>query len=298
MKFLPLPSLAHASHRLLQLLLPGVALASVLLPLSTACAQAPKIFVASFGNDANDGTRNAPKRNFQPAHDAVAAGGQIVVLDTAGYGTLNITKSLAVTVPPGVTGFITSSGAATAISVGGGTSAVVALRGLIIENSNPTPAGVGVFVSAVGNLTMEDCTVRNFGFGMWVDRFNNGKQYLYNSTFRRCSTGISVLAGDGGANTATINGCRLEQNETGLGAGFPNSGSADVTVSGCVVSGSTTVGISSNTANAVIRVSDSSITGNNVGIAVNNSGQVLSRGNNTLENNTSGNTFPGAYSAK
>ena len=46
---------------------------------------ATKIFVASFGNDANDGSRGSPKRNFQSAHDAVAAGGQIVVLDTVGY---------------------------------------------------------------------------------------------------------------------------------------------------------------------------------------------------------------------
>jgi hypothetical protein len=47
-------------------------------------AQATKIFVASYGNDANDGSRASPKRNFQPAHDAVAAGGEIVALDTAG----------------------------------------------------------------------------------------------------------------------------------------------------------------------------------------------------------------------
>ena len=44
--------------------------------------------------DTNDGTRGAPKRNFQPAHDALAAGGQIVVLDTAGYGALTIDRSI------------------------------------------------------------------------------------------------------------------------------------------------------------------------------------------------------------
>jgi hypothetical protein len=50
----------------------------------TLHAQATKIFVASYGNDASDGSRASPKRNFQPAHDAVAAGGEIVALDTAG----------------------------------------------------------------------------------------------------------------------------------------------------------------------------------------------------------------------
>ena len=55
-------------------------------------AQAAKIFVASYGNDANVGTPASPKRAFQAAHNAVAAGGQIVPLDTAGYGGLTITK--------------------------------------------------------------------------------------------------------------------------------------------------------------------------------------------------------------
>jgi hypothetical protein len=68
--------------------IPTLLIAGLIWPLmmGSAHAQATRIFVASYGNDANDGSRGAPKRNFQPAHDAVAAGGQIVVLDTAGYG--------------------------------------------------------------------------------------------------------------------------------------------------------------------------------------------------------------------
>ena len=53
----------------------------LLFPVGALHAQAlSKIFVASYGNDANDGSRGNPKRDFQAAHDAVAAGGQIVVL--------------------------------------------------------------------------------------------------------------------------------------------------------------------------------------------------------------------------
>src|SRR3954463_16798450 len=68
-------------------------------------AQSFRTFVASYGNDANDGSRAAPKHTFQSAHDAVSAGGQIVVLDSAGYGPFTITKSLTIVVPPGVNGF-------------------------------------------------------------------------------------------------------------------------------------------------------------------------------------------------
>src|SRR3954453_17605338 len=80
-------------------------------------AATPKIFVASFGNDANSGSPASPKRRFQAAHDAVAAGGQIVALDTAGYGALSITKSISVTVPPGINGFVSVNGSANGISI-------------------------------------------------------------------------------------------------------------------------------------------------------------------------------------
>src|SRR3954468_5997056 len=103
------------------------------LPLAAAHAAPAKIFVASYGNDADSGSPTSPKRAFQAAHDAVAAGGQIVVLDTAGYGGLNITKSLSVTVPPGVSGFVTVTGSANGIAINAGSTAVVSLHGLIIE---------------------------------------------------------------------------------------------------------------------------------------------------------------------
>ena len=99
-----------------------------------AYAQAPtKIFLASTGNDANDGSRTSPKRSFQSAHDAIADGGNIVVLDTAGYGSLSISKSVAITVPPGVSGFSTGSG----ITVHTGSSSLVTLNGLIVEGPGP-----------------------------------------------------------------------------------------------------------------------------------------------------------------
>src|SRR4051812_26797345 len=93
------------------------AIALILSARASLQAASPKIFVASFGNDANSGSPASPKRGFQAAHDAVAASGQIVVLDTAGYGTLSITKSVTVTVPPGVNGFITAVGNSNGVTI-------------------------------------------------------------------------------------------------------------------------------------------------------------------------------------
>ena len=64
-------------------------------------------FVASYGDDPNDGSHSSPKRNFRAAHDAASDGGQIVVLDTAGHGRLSIAKSLEITTPTDITAFVT-----------------------------------------------------------------------------------------------------------------------------------------------------------------------------------------------
>ncbi len=176
-------------------------------------AQAPKIFVASYGNDANDGSRGSPKRNFQAAHDAVAAKGQIVVLDTAGYGALNITKSLAVTVPPGVNGFVTVSlGTARAITVNvPGSDAVVSLRGLIVEGgadrSTQSPnVNYGILVSACEHFSAEDCTIRNFYDGLIAGAIVNLR--LTSTRFENCRYALDYE----GANEAVVADCTFYNN--------------------------------------------------------------------------------------
>jgi hypothetical protein len=97
----------------------------------------------------------------------VAAGRQIVVLDTAGYGPLTITKSLGMTVPPGVIGFVTVLGNNHGIVINAGSTSVVSLRGLIVEGGGAAAVGNGIWANSVGNLTIEDCTVRNFREGIF-----------------------------------------------------------------------------------------------------------------------------------
>ena len=55
-----------------------------------------RTFVSGLGSDANPCTRTAPCRSFQKAHDVVAANGEVVALDSAGYGKLIITKSVTI----------------------------------------------------------------------------------------------------------------------------------------------------------------------------------------------------------
>ncbi|MBV9658304.1 MAG: hypothetical protein JO295_09360 [Verrucomicrobia bacterium] len=276
-----------------------------LLPATRLHAQASKIFVASYGNDANDGSRGSPKRDFQPAHDAVALGGQIVVLDTAGYGALNIAKSVTITVPPGVNGFVTVANSATAITINTTTTGdVVTLRGLIIEDvtSDGLPFGgsYGVNVLKAGIVNVENCTVRNFAYGINLATANAATLNVFGCDLLGNGYGVAVQATTAVTLAAVVADCRFVANDPAVYTNTTNaSGNADVTVNNSVFSRNGD-GLYANGA-TTIRVSNSSITGGTGGGVHQGDVQkslILSRGNNTLEKNASANTFPGTYSAK
>src|SRR5215471_2586593 len=74
----------------------AASLLALTINVSLAQAQPARVFVAAQGNDANPCTFALPCRTFQRAHNAVAAGGEIDVLDPAGYGAVTITKSISI----------------------------------------------------------------------------------------------------------------------------------------------------------------------------------------------------------
>src|SRR5215475_13201490 len=87
-----------------------------------------RVFVSGHGSDANPCSLSAPCRSFQQAHVTVVAGGEIVALDAAGYGPLNITKAVTVTAI-GIEASITSNSTSpTGIAINAGASDVVTIR--------------------------------------------------------------------------------------------------------------------------------------------------------------------------
>src|SRR5215472_5580635 len=94
---------------------------------TTASAQS-RVFVAAQGSDSNPCTFSLPCRSFQHAHDIVSAKGEIDVLDPAGYGPVNITKSLSIQ-GHGFAG-ISLATTDTAIIVNAGPNDEINLRGL------------------------------------------------------------------------------------------------------------------------------------------------------------------------
>lgn len=96
---------------------------------------AQRTFVSTQGNDSNTTSlcgRNTPCRSFTSAISVVAANGEVVAIDSGGYGAVTITKSVQLVAPVGVYAAISAT-TGNAITVGAGSSDTVVLRGLTLN---------------------------------------------------------------------------------------------------------------------------------------------------------------------
>jgi len=219
---------------------------------SDALAFAQRTFVASGGSDAFPCSLAQPCRSFSVAIANTNANGEIVVLDSAGYGPVTITKSVTIGAPLGVyAGITVFSGDGVTVD---GSGIAVTLRGLSINGQG---GDVGVNFLQGAALTVENCEVVNMmlaGIGA-------------NATSSQTVVDHSVLRHDGFAGV----------NVSGSGpirATISNSTLADNV--NAVVVASFGGGVSAN-------VTRSTITGNAIGVQVQagagQSASVLSDGN-------------------
>src|SRR2546426_7468130 len=104
----------------------GFVLVAVLTTFPAFSAQ--RTFVAGSGNDANPCTRDMPCRSFGAAIAVTSTNGEVVALDSAGYGPVTVTQSVAIVAPNGVhAGISVFSGDGVTVNASGG---VVVLRNL------------------------------------------------------------------------------------------------------------------------------------------------------------------------
>ena len=181
-------------------------------------------------------------RSFQAAHDAVAAGGEIVVLDTAGYGTIKINKSVAVVVPPGVSGFVTSSSGSPAIEIYAGANDSVTLRGLIVEGPGRSGTAIGIFATVFGRLVIEDTTVRNFDRGISLFGSTTPRLVVRGGAIRDTNLGVQVIAAGSSLPMAVVSETELTGNGTAFAVTSSSaSARAFLTATRCLATDNSTV---------------------------------------------------------
>jgi len=175
-----------------------------------AAAGAQRTFVASNGVDTNVCSILSPCRGFARAITQTAAGGEIIVLDSAGYGIVTIDKSVSIIAPAGVYAGISVFAAQDGITIATPSIAVV-LRGL---NINGQGGNKGVAVNApTVTLHLESIVIAGMG-STGVSMLSGGGSLLVrDSMVRGNGAGGLVVAGARGG----IDRTRIENNAgTGL----------------------------------------------------------------------------------
>jgi len=199
-------------HAAIKSLARFVAAFAVVLPAVAAHASLQRTFVSPAGTDANVSSSCAlatPCRTFGVAISVTNPAGEIIVLDSGGYGAVTVTKSVSIISPPGIYAGVAAFSAQEGITIDT-PGIVVTLRGLTINGQGGT---VGVHFSQGSRLDIDGCTVENMGQeGILVD--GAGTITISNSTIvGNSGIGIHINAGA----TATIAESLVESNtQTGI----------------------------------------------------------------------------------
>ena len=128
--------------------LPATILGGILIALvqvAPAQAQATRTWVSGVGDDVNPCSRTAPCKTFPGAISKTATSGEINCLDSAGFGAVNITKSITIRCK-GVIGGILAAGT-TGIIVNNAAAEVV-LDGLDINGAGTGTTGIRVLTAS------------------------------------------------------------------------------------------------------------------------------------------------------
>jgi hypothetical protein len=195
---------------------------------SGAAYAIPRTFVSTTGNDANGCGPTTPCRSFARAMSVTDSGGEIVILDSGGYGPFTIGQSVAINAPPGVHAAITAT-AGTGVTINA-PGATVSLNGLVISGVGALVT-TGIDINAAQSVIMERCRVTGFVTGIsaavpaGTGTVFPGPTISINDSFVgfNTTTGIEISASSGtnpnGVNGVISNSEVVRNGVTGILAG-------------------------------------------------------------------------------
>jgi hypothetical protein len=257
-----------------------------------AQAQAGRTFVSGKGTDSGRCPVTAPCRSFAFALAQTAAGGEIDVLDPAGYGSVIITKEISILNDGvGVAGIRPGSG--NGVTINAGASDSVHLRGLTIEGFSS--ATNGIQFNTGGNLEIEKCVVRGFTNGINIAPSTSSSFSVSNTiASNNPNDGILVQPNGSAVVSGVFSQVTANNNFKGIFVigSFTPGASVSVTVADSVTSNNADSGVEAASASghgaaavmlrnsvasynkfgfvaggtATLRVAHSVVTGNNTGV--------------------------------
>jgi len=198
------------------------AIAPFVLTATDASATAQRTFVASYGSPANTAFNCSivkPCRAFSEAISVTSPAGEVIVLDSAGYGSVTITQSVSIIAPPGIYAGVSVSGGNDGVTINA-PGAIVVLRGLSINGQGGLR---GILFQAGARLRVENCVLSGMSSAGISHSAPSGELIVLASITRdNGGTGINV---NGDILSAVLDHVQSEHNQ---GDGFylaPTAGS-------------------------------------------------------------------------
>lgn len=189
-------------------------LAFLLLVLATPPAfgvLAQRTFVSGtpVASDANPCSLALPCRSFGAAIAQTISGGEVIVLDSAGYGPVTITQSVSIIAPAGVYAGISVISPTNFVGVSVNAAGIkVLLQNLVI---NALGGNYGIFLQQGAELYVNNCTVANFTSAGIYSIAGGSKLYLKDTVVRNSGPGAYGLWLFGTA-VADVERVRIESN--------------------------------------------------------------------------------------
>ncbi len=179
-------------------------------PVTTEAAQ--RTFVSRTGVDSNPCTFTLPCRGFAAAIAQTSPGGEVVVLDSAGYGQVTVSQSVSIVAPGGVYAGI-SALSGDGITINAGANDVVKLRGLRITGLG---GANGIVASTVGMLDVADVEVSGFTAHGLTFAAPGGQLVVADSVFtNNAGDGVHVQSPTTTRSFATLVRSRFDRNNNG-----------------------------------------------------------------------------------
>src|SRR5436853_7206769 len=149
---------------------------------------AARVFLSGTGTDAGDcSNAAAPCRSLQYAIDQAAAGAEVVIVSSGGYGGATITKSITINAPPGVVAFVGRTITVTIASTDTVTLRGLSMNGAVFGDQN------GIAFVAGGTLNIENTVISSFANNGVNDTGPGSHMWVYNCDFKKNgSVGIYV----------------------------------------------------------------------------------------------------------
>jgi len=166
---------------------------------SAAQAGVARTWVGSAGNDSNTATncaRTAPCKTFAAAYSVTQAGGEIIALDSVGYGPLTVTTALRII---GLEGALVSVQTGTVgMTISAGASDVVLLRNIQFSGAAGSSNTKGIQLSS-GHLVLQESSLRGLTTGLVV---NSSHAFVDHTDF--VGNGTAILTTGTGVDTSTF----------------------------------------------------------------------------------------------